>query len=302
MLPTIKHWIGRLALVAIGLVLLAAGVLKALDPEGFASQVEGYEIVPAGAAMAVAYALITLEVALGVALLVDWKRRWTVGAAVVLLVGFLGLMSYTWATGGNVSECGCFGRFAKRTPLETILEDVGFIVLALAGLLARRREPDGGGGRLAAVGVAALAALAFLPLAPSLPLDDIVTGLKPGMAFEDLNLSLPDAAFSKGTHLVALLALEEEASGEAADKLGELAAQPGAPAVAVLYADDEEVKDAFFWSHAPSYPMYQVIHEEMRALYRRLPRFFLVEDGVVTKVWETMPEQETVLASARAGM
>jgi len=99
---------------------------------------------------------------------------------------------------------------------------------------------------------------------------------------------------------VALLALKEEASGKAADELSALAARPGAPAVAVLYSDSEEVKDEFFWSHAPSYPMYQVIHEEMRALYRRLPRFFLVEDGMVTKVWESMPEQETVLASARA--
>jgi len=300
MQTTIKHWIGRLALVAIGLVLLAAGALKALDPEGFASQVEGYKIVPASVSMAVAYVIVTIEVALGAALVLDYKRRWAVTAAVVLLTGFLGLMAYTWATGGNVSECGCFGRFVKRTPLETVLEDLGFIVLTLAGLLARRREPDGGGGRLAGVALSAVAVLAFMPLAPSLPLDDIVTGLKPGMAFDDLNLSLPDAAFSKGTHLVALLALSEEASGKAADELSALAAQPGAPAVAVLYSDSEEVKDEFFWSHAPSYPMYQVIREEMRALYRRLPRFFLVEDGMVTKVWESMPEQETVLASARA--
>jgi len=300
MTQTLRHWTGRIALLGIGLVFIIAGGLKALDPEGFAEQVSGYKIVSGGAARAVAYTLIPLEVALGAALLLDYRRRWAIAAAVLLLAGFLGLMSYTWASGGDVSACGCFGRFAKRTPAETVLEDLGFIAMALLGLLARRRKLEGGALRAGAAVASMAATLAFLPLAPRLPLDDIVTGLRPGMPFEDLNLSLPDAAFSRGRHLVALLALEDEASGPAADALSALAAQPGAPAVAVLYADDEAVKDAFFWTHAPAYPMYQVIHEEMRALYRRLPRFFLVEEGMVTRIWEMVPEHEALLASAWA--
>ncbi len=124
-----------------------------------------------------------------------------------------------------------------------------------------------------------------------------MTGLKPGVALEDLRLSLPDASLAKGRHLVALLALKEEASTRAADALNALAAVSGVPPIAVIYTDEEEVKDAFFWAHAPVYPMYQVVHGEMRRLYRRLPRFFLIDDGRVKAVWEAIPPPGSLKAT-----
>jgi hypothetical protein len=148
------------------------------------------------------------------------------------------------------------------------------------------------------VAAGAAAALAFIPLAPRLPLDNLVTALKPGVSLEELRLSVPDAAFSRGRHLVALMALEEEASGEVADALNAIAALPGAPQVAVIHADEEEAEDAFFWMHAPAYPMYQVVDEEMRRLYRRLPRYFLLEGGVVKEVWESLPPPEALTVPA----
>jgi uncharacterized membrane protein YphA (DoxX/SURF4 family) len=297
MTQSIKGWIGRLALIGIGLVFLAAGGLKALDPEAFAEQVTGYGIIPASFSQIVVYTLLPFEVALGIALIVGYRRKLVIAAAVVMLVGFIGLLSYTWATGGDVSNCGCFGRFAERSPLETMAEDVAFIGLALVGLLAPA-VTTGKRLRAGAVAASALATLAFLPMAPELPLDDIVTGLKSGMPIEDLGVALPDAAFSSGRHLVAILSLEQEESGPVVDAMSEMAAGEGAPGMAVLYADSEEVKDAFFWMHAPPYPMYQVAGNEMRALYRRLPRFFMVEDGQVTSVWDSLPEAKTLMASA----
>jgi len=297
----LKGLIGRLALIAIGGVFLLAGALKALDPAGFTEQVRGYGMIPASLAAAVTYTLIPLEIAAGMALLLDYRRRWAVGAAVVLLAGFLGLMAWTLAHGGKVEECGCFGRFVERTPAETVLEDVGFLAIVLVGLVAPAPAPEGQRRRGAIVATAALAGLAFLPLAPALPLDAVVTGLKPGVALDDLRLSLPDASLSKGRHLVALLGLKEGPSAAAADALNQLAAQEGAPSIAVIYADEDEVKDAFFWVHAPVYPMYQVVHGEMRRLYRRLPRFFLLEDGIVKAVWEDLPAAGTLMASRVAG-
>jgi uncharacterized membrane protein YphA (DoxX/SURF4 family) len=278
-----------MALLAMGGVFLLAGGLKALDPEGFCELVAGYAILPASLSAVVTYTLIPFEIAVGMALLLDYRRRWAVAGAVVLLVGFLGLMAWTWHKGGNVGECGCFGRFVERTPAETVGEDVLFLGLALLGLLAPGRETPGGSLRGAAVLASAILTTAFLPLAPRLPLDDLVTGLKPGAALEDLRLSLPDSSLAKGRHLVALLALKEEASTRAADALNALAAVSDVPPIAVIYADEEEVKDAFFWAHAPTYPMYQVVHGELRRLYRRLPRFFLLDEGRVEAVWETIP-------------
>lgn len=297
MLSVVKGWIGRLALVFIGGVFILAGGLKALDPAGFTHQVAKYHFLPASLAPAVAYGLIAFEVALGTALLLDYRRRVSVGAAVVLLVGFLGLMTYTWATGGNVGECGCFGNFVERTPAETIVEDLVFLAIALLGLTAPARRNPGGMVRGGVVAAMTAATLAFLPLAPRLPLDSIVTSLKPGVTYEGLKLSLPDRSLASGRHLVAILALREKESGAAADGLNAIAGIPGAPGVTAIYADEDDVKDAFFWEHAPSFPMYRVVDEELRRLYRRLPRYFMLEDGVVTAVWETLPATETIVAS-----
>ncbi len=295
----VKRWVGRLALVALGVVFIAAGGLKALDPEGFTEIVRGYRVLPPAAAQLVTYLLLPLEVALGVALILDFHRKWAVGAAVVLLTGFIGLLGYTWATGGEISACGCFGRFAERSVGQTLAEDLAFLALAFVGLLAARRSEAGGKVRGAVTAAVALVTIALIPVAPALPLDEFVTGLKPGVAFDDLHLSLPDAAFFEGRHLVALLDLAtEDVSGPAVTALGSVAAAPGAPSVAVLYPNEEEVKDAFFWSWAPACPMYHVIPEELRGLYRRLPRYFLVEDGVVTAVWNAMPETEILLADS----
>jgi uncharacterized membrane protein YphA (DoxX/SURF4 family) len=312
-LTNLKHGIGRLALIAIGLVFLAAGGLKALNPEGFTETVRGYGLLPGGAAPLVTYTLVPLEVALGVTLILGFMRRWAVGAAVVILLGFLGLMGYIWATGGDISECGCFGSLVERTPVETILEDLLFMGIALLGLLARREEGKTGALQRATAPAVAVMTAAFLPLAAGVPVEalevamaknlgwnlSLVTRLTPGMTEEELRLSLPDTAISEGRHLVSLLDLEvEEVSGPVTEALNVLAGSPGAPSVAVLYSNDEEIKDAFFWSHAPSFPMYQVLPEEMRGLYRRLPRFFLMEDGIVTDVWDAMPVAETLVAAA----
>jgi hypothetical protein len=310
--PGLRPRMGRLALVAIGLVFIAAGLLKALNPEGFTEAVQRYGLIPDALAPAVTWTLLPLEMALGVALVLDWWRGPVVAATVVLLVGFLGLVGYTAATGGDVSECGCFGSLVERTAAEVVVEDLGFIALALLGMLAapaRRRHALRG----AVVLVAAVATLGYMPFAADIPVErletwlarehgmhlSLVTRLSPGLSIDELHVSVPDAAFSEGRHLVALLDLEhEDVSGPAVDELNRLVAEPGAPGVAVLYANEEDVKDGFFWSWAPSYPMYRILPEEMRGLYRRLPRYFLVEDGVVKDVWNNMPEADAVREAA----
>lgn len=310
--PASRKSVGRLSLLAIGLVFVAAALLKALNPEGFTEAVRGYGLLPDQLAPIVSTILLPLEMALGVALILDFRRRAAVTAAVVLLVGFLGLMGYTQATGGDVSKCGCFGSLVERTAAEVVTEDLAFIALALLGLLAAPSR-SAGALKAGAVGLAAAGTLVYLPFAAQVPVERLeawlakrhgvhlalVTRLSPGMAVEDLHVSVPDAAFSDGRHLVALLDLEEEeVSGPAADVLNQIAAAPGAPRVAVLYSNEEDVKDAFFWSWAPAYPMYRILPEEMEGLHRRLPRFFLVENGVVMDVWNSMPEPEVVLAAA----
>lgn len=297
---SLKGWAGRLALIAIAMVFLLAGGLKALDPERFADSVRAYGILPDSLAPLVTYILVPLEVALGAALLIDYRRRLAVGMAVVILAGFIGLIAYTELTGGEISDCGCFGELVERSAGEAIAEDFIFITVALLGLMAprpgeERRRLKGG-----LTAAAALATLVFIPMAPALHLEwiPVVTRLHPGMNVDDLRISIPDVAFSEGRYLVGLLSLEQEESGEAADALNEIAAMEGAPEVAVIHADPPEVVDAFFWTHAPAYPMYEVLPEEMRGLYRRLPRFFLMEGGVVREVWESIPPAEIFTAAA----
>ena len=71
---------------------------------------------------------VVVECALGAALLVNLKPRIALALTSLLLLLFLGVVGYAWATGATES-CGCFGPW-KRTPGEAFVEDL--VLLALA--------------------------------------------------------------------------------------------------------------------------------------------------------------------------
>ncbi|HEY3174285.1 MAG TPA: MauE/DoxX family redox-associated membrane protein [Candidatus Polarisedimenticolia bacterium] len=289
---------GHICRVGLGYIFLASGALKSLDPEGFSGEVAQYGLLSGAFARSFAYLLIPIEVAVGAALLLNFRPALTLSAATALMVVFIGAIGYALATDQPLHGCGCFGRFVVRTPVETLREDLAFLAAGLIGLFALRGVPGRGRFRSTMVAAVALASGAFVIASPHLPLDDVATGVKPGAEWRDLGVALADVDLTRGAYLIALLGMKDEASGAALGTLNKLA-ESGAVPILGLHGDDDEAYNEFFWSRGPAFPIYKVAPTDMKRMHRKLPRFFAVKDGRVVATWETIPSAGEAQAALR---
>src|SRR5262245_58100746 len=138
MMPVVLRTAGHLCRLLLAGVLLLAGLLKALNPEGLAQEVGQYGMLPVALIRPFAYLLIPIEVAAGVALLINFRPVVSLPAAALLMAIFIGAVSYAIVTDQPVTECGCFGSNMPRTPQETLKEDLVFLAAALFGAFALR--------------------------------------------------------------------------------------------------------------------------------------------------------------------
>jgi NADH:ubiquinone oxidoreductase subunit K len=132
-----RPWVTGLAFILAALHLAAAGA-KLLDLRGFAAVLADYRMVPAALLLPLAIAVVVLEVAIGVGLLLrNWRRPAALTAAA--LAGLYAVvLSATLARGIPLSNCGCFGVYLAR-PL-TVFSPLEDVALLLAGLLVARRS------------------------------------------------------------------------------------------------------------------------------------------------------------------
>jgi uncharacterized membrane protein YphA (DoxX/SURF4 family) len=121
-----------------GLLFVYAGGAKFLDPMLFYSALSGAEWLPPFVARLLMGVLPAAEVALGLALLVGWKRRPTALVAFLLVAAFTFFLLVE-AVRGN-TNCGCFGSSYVPEFLGTTTGALlrnGVLLLTLAWLAAR---------------------------------------------------------------------------------------------------------------------------------------------------------------------
>jgi len=275
--------------VALGLVFLAAGLLKAVDPAEFTRQIETYGIVTGPVAVWLAYLLIPLELALGTALVVGYRARLAAALTGALLVLFMGATAYAWSQ-GKTEGCGCFGSIASRTPGQVLLEDTAFLALAFLAMLLHRQGLSWSRWRPAVVLCVVLAAGIALPAgAYALPIDSLVTDLKVGRQSADLPLREAPMDLSKGTFLVALLDVNAADSRETVKRLNLLnGGQTGATVVAFFGGEVDE-KTIFCFNTNPSFEVVAAPRADLKRLYRKLPKFFQLKEGRVSRIWDGVP-------------
>jgi len=145
-LPHPMRQITRLCWAMLGILFIFSGLIKLNDPVGTAYKLEEYfEVFAAdvpflswlfdtlkNASRFLSVALSSLEVILGVALLLRWYLRQTLYALLALLVFFTFLTFYS-AAFNKVTDCGCFGDFIKLTPWTSFGKDL--FLLALWGVV-----------------------------------------------------------------------------------------------------------------------------------------------------------------------
>lgn len=129
----------RIIAAAIGLVFLAAGILKLIDPAEFAITILNYHILPWTAAGLLAVYLPWLEVICGAALVLRVGYRGALCVTAGLCAMFVIAYGSTRLRGLDV-ECGCFGHGVHRGFWLVIIMDTA-LLCALVWLLKADLRP-----------------------------------------------------------------------------------------------------------------------------------------------------------------
>jgi uncharacterized membrane protein YphA (DoxX/SURF4 family) len=139
-LSTLLPWLGTVARLVVGGVLVAAGLMKLPDPAGSVRAVRAYDLLPESVVPTIGHGLPIFEVCVGVLLIVGLGTRIVAVLAGLLMVAFIIGISAAWLRGLQI-DCGCFGGggyaadATRKYPWE-IARDVG--LLAASGLLVAR--------------------------------------------------------------------------------------------------------------------------------------------------------------------
>lgn len=131
----LNPWLGLVARLSLGGVLLAAGYLKVGAPDKSQMAVRAYELLPISVANIFGLILPFFEVAIGALLILGALTRLMAFLGGFTMLVFIIAISQAWARGLNI-DCGCFGGGGAVAPGETkylqeILRDAGLAFLAV---------------------------------------------------------------------------------------------------------------------------------------------------------------------------
>ena len=139
-----------IARIIVGVLFIFSGLVKAIDPLGLNYKMQEFFEVWASEGYATgmmnwlhSYSffftilMITAEVALGVALLVGWRKKLTLRLLLLLMLFFIFLTSYVLFS-GKIRSCGCFGDCIPLTPIQTFTKDIILLALVIFLLLKQR--------------------------------------------------------------------------------------------------------------------------------------------------------------------
>ncbi|MBM3318018.1 MAG: hypothetical protein FJY75_09220 [Candidatus Eisenbacteria bacterium] len=271
-----------LTLIAAGILLLAA-FFKAGDPELFAQEITAHRLTPESWSAFLAYAFIAGELALGAALVAFVLPRVTLLLNVLLMLGFIFATAWAWAH-GNVQDCGCFGRLIERGPREVIIQDAVVIGASLAAFfLARgaRTRPR----QWSFFALLLLPVLVLIGFGTALPIDGPVTGVRPGTDLSDMAASGLPQGVDEGRLLLALVDRDCPACDAGVESLKAFAALGTGVRVAAVCPGTALEAQRWRLQHLPNFPTGYAPPRVLRQYYRRLPVTFLLEDGIVRRVW-----------------
>ena len=112
--PLARRIFDLLLRLALGGLLIYAGVQKLRDLEQFFLDVQHFELTPWNLSMAVAMYLPWLEVLVGAALIVRCLYLGALALNAAMTIVFIGAISSAWWRGLDIT-CGCFGHENNQT-------------------------------------------------------------------------------------------------------------------------------------------------------------------------------------------
>lgn len=144
----------RISQVLVAVLFIISGLVKANDPLGLAYKMEEFfELWSAGlqqgrflhqilsslhtSSLSLSITIITLEILLGVALLLGWRNKLVVWMIFLLILFFTFLTGYAYLS-GKFTNCGCFGDCLPISPLASFIKDIALLLLSALLLVGQR--------------------------------------------------------------------------------------------------------------------------------------------------------------------
>lgn len=145
--------VSRIARYIVGVLFLISGFVKIVDPTGTAIKFEEYftlfaqdipfmsglfeAMVPA--AMFFSFLLTSLEIVIGIALIINYRSKIT-APTLLGLIGFFTILTWYSFQFDKVTDCGCFGDAMPLTPGQSFSKDLVLMVFAVVIFLARKKD------------------------------------------------------------------------------------------------------------------------------------------------------------------
>lgn len=130
-----KKWIYHIGRFLLAGLFIWSGTIKLLDPAVFGVVIEAFGIVPELLLPALSYIIPLLEVAFGLALIVDLKGALT--GITLMVIFFMLILGYGIHLGLDI-DCGCFGPSDPELKAFSGLRSAFYrdiAILAMVGLL-----------------------------------------------------------------------------------------------------------------------------------------------------------------------
>jgi uncharacterized membrane protein YphA (DoxX/SURF4 family) len=139
-------FIKELLRLAVAVIFILSGFVKAVDLVGFSFKMEEYFSpavfnMPFFEKFALLFSIIVvvLELLLGFMLLLKLKLRFTLSALIALCI-FFGFLTFYSAYFNVVTDCGCFGDAIKFTPWQSFLKDIILLVGLIVVFILYRKD------------------------------------------------------------------------------------------------------------------------------------------------------------------
>ena len=119
--------------IFLGLLFVVSAFLKLSDIQNFKEYLDQYPWLKSDNHNR-AYLAVTCEFLLGLALLVTWQRNIVLPLA-MFTIFLLSLLTLTGLMRYNIQTCGCYGRYMRLTPQQSIKLNVAYFLIACIGFL-----------------------------------------------------------------------------------------------------------------------------------------------------------------------
>jgi hypothetical protein len=290
----------RALVLMLGLFFLLSSISKASDIGLFMRQIEAYGIIHGdGIILFTAWSVVSVEWVLAMGLVFFYRPRTVLALSGLLLTAFTGLLFWAWLSGA-VEDCGCFGGWMKQAPGQKLIFNGILLLLTALAWKASSKESTSFShsyprAKTWATVVTAIAGVWLTGLlASEQPLPSQTQAAPPVTSLklcqtriqgvEHLDLSL-------GSYLVVLMGTDCQHCQEVVPSINMLTEELPGTMVIALCPNEQEERMAFAETFQPRFPLGQISEETFWDLLAEgsTPRFLLVNNGVIQKVWNKTP-------------